>query len=384
MDFVAFKIWFYRLQIMTSKELLQLLRDKVLVGFVLYGFTAAIYFAGSGISFQLKNAQLAIIDNDRSELSRELASRFRAPEFNVQGYLMRPQQGESQLDSNETMLLMDIPAGFSEAVKKGEPVDIQMQVDATNSMLGFLAASYSARVVQEIGAEHAMARMGQSQQKIMQALPVLENEHRVWFNQNQKDVWFMPVNQLLTMITLLSIMLPAAALVREKERGTMEQVLVSPLTPVQVLLPKILSMGIVILVGLALCLLFIMIPIFDMPVRGSLFLLFFLTALYVFANAGLGMLTATFAKNLGQVGLMIILSLAPIIFLSGVYTPPEAMPEWLRLIMYLSPLYYYRNLAYGVMLKGVGLESLWPTVMGMLILGAALFFIALWRYEKQF
>lgn len=378
------RVWLYRLQVMTTKELTQLLRDKVLVGFVLYGFTLAIYFAGSGISFQLNNAQMVVVDNDRSEISREFISRFRAPEFNVQGQLRHPKEGIALLDRGETMLVLDIPATFSDAISKGEPVDVQMQVDATHSTLGFLAVSYGARVASQFGMEYAFQRMGLSIEQVMNSVPRIQDEYRVWYNQNQNDSWFMPINQLLTMITLLSIMLPAAAVVREKEHGTIEQMLVSPLTPIQVLVPKILSMSIVILLGLALSLAFILIPIFNVPLRGSVLLLFTITALYVFANAGLGLLTATFAQNLGQVGLLIVLSIAPILFLSGVYTPPESMPSWLRWIMYLSPLYYFRLLVYGIMLKGVGIASLWPLLAGMLVLGASLFYIGLQRFKRQF
>jgi len=126
------------------------------------------------------------------------------------------------------------------------------------------------------------------------------------------------------------------------------------------------------------------VPAFDTPIRGSLLWLFIFTALYVFTNAGLGMLTATFSRNLGQVGLLVVLSLAPILFLSGVYTPPESMPDWLRILMYLSPLYYFRQLVFSVFLQGNDINSLLPTLLGMLALGSALFIIGMARFRAQF
>ncbi|HEX4974359.1 MAG TPA: ABC transporter permease [Pseudomonadales bacterium] len=380
----AFARWLYRLQVMTQKELMQVLRDKVLMGFVIYGFTMGVYLAGDSVSLQLDHARLMVSNNDPGALSRELIYRFRAPEFEFVGLLDKGQRATQLLDAGEAMMVLDIPADFSQRILEGRGTGVQIQVDSSNSMLSFLAASYAARIVGMFGMEQAFLLMGQRPEQVMKKVPVVTIEPQVWYNPNQNDAWFMPINQLAEIITLLSIMLPAAAMVKEKERGTIEQILVTPLTPFQIMFPKVLAMTLVILVGQALCISLVMLPFFDIPIRGSLIWLFVFTALYVFANAGLGMLTATFSRNLGQVGLLVVLSLSPILFLSGLYTPPEAMPSWLRSLMYLSPLYYYRQLIFSVFLQGNAVSTLMPAIAGMLALGSALFVIGMARFRRQF
>jgi ABC-2 type transport system permease protein len=195
----------------------------------------------------------------------------------------------------------------------------------------------------------------------------------VWFNPNQLDSWFMGITELLNIVTVFSILLPAAAMVREKERGTVEQLLVSPLSPFQIVFPKVLAMTLVIVLGSALALFGVLQLGFAVPVRGSAVLFLLLTALYVFTTAGLGLAAATLARNLAQVGMLSILILAPMIFLSGAWTPPEAMPAWLRALTYLSPMHYYIDAAFGVLLKGQGALELWRSLLGMTLIGVTVF-----------
>jgi ABC-2 type transport system permease protein len=164
-------------------------------------------------------------------------------------------------------------------------------------------------------------------------LPQVQNDIRVWYNPNQEDSWFMGISEMLNIATVFAVLLPAAAMVREKERGTVEQLIVSPLSPFGILLPKVVSMTGVILCGVALSLFLVLIPVFAIPVKGSLLLFFALSGLYVFTTAGLGLFAATIARNLAQAGMLSILILAPMLFLSGAWTPPEAMPGWLRGLM---------------------------------------------------
>jgi ABC-2 type transport system permease protein len=214
--------------------------------------------------------------------------------------------------------------------------------------------------------------------------PVILNDTHVWFNPNQNDAWFMSISEMLNMITVFSILLPCAAMVREKERGTVEQLLVSPLTPSQVMLPKVVAMTGVILLATALCIATILVPIFHVPIKGSLLLFFAITTLYIVSIAGLGLLVATVTRNLAQASMLAILLLAPLIFLSGVWTPPEALPTFVRYGMRLSPLYYYIDASYGVLLRGEGIDLLWHSVLGIFILGSIVFSFSLWRFRRQF
>lgn len=378
----GWRVWFGRLRVMTIKEMLQLLRDPVLLFVILYGFTVDIYNAGSGVTLQLTNASVAVQDLDRSAASRELISRFLQPQFNVNRSFTSDAEGQRLLDSGDALMVMSIPAGFEKDLSAGRQSAVQLQIDATNTVLGFLAYSDATQIAATYGLEVEARRTGVSLSGGQ--LPVVDNRPRVWFNPNQDDGWFMSISELLNIITAFSILLPAAAMVREKERGTIEQLLVSPLTPFQVMLPKVLSMMLVIHAGTIISLMTVLVPIFHVPIQGSLSLFFLITTLYIATLSGLGLFIATVTRNLAQTAMLGILVLAPMIFLSGVWTPPEAMPDAVRHLMFISPLYYYMDASYGILLKGAGLDVLWPSVLGIVVLGSIFGGFGLWRFRRQF
>ncbi|MBC3878537.1 ABC transporter permease [Undibacterium sp. FT79W] len=384
MIFLFDRVWWSRLQAMIWKELLQLLRDPVLLVFVLYAFSADIYNAASGVSFQLNNAALVLFDLDRSAASRELAGRFMPPEFRWAGAIDHAKQGQQLLDDGKAMAVLDIPPGFGAALTRGDNTSVQLQIDASNSVLGFLAAVDATQIVARYGLEQAAGNLGFSSDLSALDAPVINNNSRVWFNPNQNDAWFMGISELLNVVTLFSMLLPAAAMVREKERGTIEQLLVSPLSPLQIMIPKIVAMVAVLLGGTALGLFGILVPIFSIPVSGSLLLFFALTTLYVSTLAGIGIWIATLTNNMAQAGMMVILILAPMMFLSGAWTPPEAMPTLMRWGMYVSPLYYYINASYGILMKGAGISILWPLFAGILVIGCIVSGATILRFKKQF
>lgn len=375
--------WLRRLRVLTVKELLQLSRDLALMFVIVYAFTLDIYIAGSGVSLQLNQAAVVVIDSDHSLASRELIYRFRPPYFRLDGEVADPATGLKLLDQGKAMALLDIPPNFQKHLLQGQPTAVQMQIDTSNAVLGTLAASYAGQIVGKYGLDAALARTGLTAESL-NVMPRIEDRHRVWYNPNQNDAWFFAIAELMTVITVLSIVLPAAATVREKERGTIEQLSVSPLTPIQILLPKVLSMMLVILLGTAVSVFLILDLAFDVPLKGSLPLFFTVTLVYVFSTAGLGLVAATLSSNLAQVGMLAILIMAPVILLSGVWTPPEAMPPGLRQAMYFSPLYYYIEMAYGILLKGAGLDILWDSLLGLASLGSLIFAFGAWRFKRQF
>lgn len=376
-------LWWRRLRVLTAKELLQLSRDLALVFVIVYAFTADIYIAGSGVSFQLNHAAVVVMDGDHSMASRELIYRFRPPHFRLDGEVSGAAEGIRLLDQGKAMALLDIPPNFQRLLQEGRSTGVQMQIDTSNAVLGTLAAGYAGQIVGKYGLEAALARTGLTEESL-DTLPRIEDRHRVWYNPNQNDAWFIAIAELMTVITVLAIVLPAAATVREKERGTIEQLVVSPLTPIQILLPKVLSMTLVILAGTAVSVFLILDLVFQIPFKGSLPLFFAVTILYVFSTAGIGLVAATLTRNLAQVGMLTILILAPIILLSGAWTPPEAMPAGLRQAMFLSPLYYYIEMGYAILLKGAGLDILWDSLLGLTLLGVVIFFFGVWRFKRQF
>jgi len=337
---------------------------------------------GNDMKFQLTNARLVVNDGDHSVASRELIHRFHAPFFRFDGEVAQLDEGLRLLDDSQAMLVLNIPPRFQEALAGSEQTSVQLQVDTTNSPQGLSAASYAARIVGEFGAEVAAQRMGRA--GVEDGLPAVQSEHRVWYNPNQNEAWFQSVAELLNMITVFAIMLSASAMVREKERGTIEQLLVSPLTPFQIMFPKVAAMTLAILMGTALSLLVIVQGVFHLPIKGSLFLFFSMTALYVFTTAGLGLFISTITTNQAQVGLMTILVIAPMLLLSGTWTPPEMMPEWVRYLMLLSPLHYFVDISYGILFKGNGIDILWKLVLAMAALGGSLFGFGMWRFRRQF
>lgn len=381
--YVNFRLWWRRLGAMIMKELLQLSRDGALMFFFIWSFNVNVFLSANDMKLQLANARLVVHDADHSVASRELIHRFRSPFFRVDGEIARLDEGLRLLDDGKAMLVLNIPPRFEEALIGGEQTAVQLQGDTTNSPQGLSAASYAARIVGEFGLEVAAQHVGLAG-TAEDGLPVIRSEHRVWYNPNQNEAWFQSVVELLNMITVFAILLSAAAMVREKERGTIEQLLVSPLTPFQIMFPKVAAMTLAILMGTALSLFVIVQGMFHLPVKGSLLLFFSMTALYVFTTAGLGLFISMFTTNQAQVGLMTILVVAPMLLLSGTWTPPEAMPEWVRYLMLLSPLHYFIDISYGILLKGIGLEILWKPVLAMAALGGSLFGFGMWRFRGQF
>jgi len=379
----AFLLWWSRIIAMTVKELKQLIRDPVLLLIIAYFFTADVYMAGSGVNLNLRNASVMAIDHDHSAASRELIYRFRQPYFDFKGEISGKNEAINLLNTGQILAVLDIPENFQSHLLQGKPATVQFQVDTSNTVLGTLANSYATEITVGFGQDFASKRLGLNTGQ-MDAVPVIRNSHRVLYNPNRIDSWFMSISELLTVITMLSMMLPAAAAVREKERGTIEQLAVSPLSSLQILLPKVISMGLVILLGVAVCLFLIIIPVFHLPFKGSIGLFFATTALYVFTASGIGLFIATISRSLGQVTMLVILLLLPIILLSGAWTPPEAMPPAIHWAMYISPLYYFNEISYAILLKGAGVDILWDSLLGLSVLGAVFFNFGVWRFRRQF
>lgn len=377
------QLWWSRISAMTVKELKQLLRDPVLLLIIAYFFTADVYLAGSGINLSLHNASVMVIDRDHSAASRELIYRFRPPYFDLQGEIASDNEAANLLNKGQILAVLDIPENFQRHLLQGQAVAVQFQVDTSNTVLGTLASVYASQITAAFGQDYVGKRLGFDAQKL-DALPIIQNRYRVLYNPNRIDGWFMSISELLMVITMLSMMLPAAAAVREKERGTIEQLAVSPLSSLQILLPKVISIGLVILCGVAVCLFCIIMPLFNLQVKGSFALFFAVTALYVFTASGIGLFIATISKSLGQVTMLVILLMMPILLLSGAWTPPEAMPQAMRWAMKISPLYYYNEMSYAILLKGAGIGVIGDSLLGLSLLGGVFFNFGVWRFRRQF
>lgn len=374
--------WWRRLAAMTQKEVWQLGRDLPLLLFLLYSFSLSVYVSGVGLTMQLRNADLLVHDADHSFSSRELIHRFQQPYFRFKGEIADPREGRGRLDEGSAMVLLDIPPRFHEALSGREPTAVQLLVDTTNAPQGLSAAGYAAQIVSRFGSEVGLASVGLG--STQSAIPMVVSAHRVWFNPNQDETWFQSISHLLRTITIFAVLLPAVALVREKERGTLEQLLVSPLSPVQIMLSKVLAMTAVILLCASIAVYGVLRPVFHVPIKGPAWLFFLLTGLHVFTTSGFGLVAATATRNQAQVGMITLFLVGPMLLLSGITTPYESMPKWVQTVMGISPLRYYIDITYGVLLKGAGLDMLWKSVGTMALLGGGLFGFGMWRFRRQF
>jgi ABC-2 type transport system permease protein len=376
-------VWWRQVRVMMAKELKQLLKDRALFAYTVFIFTLDIMLAAGATSIDLKQAPLAVYAPQHAAAARDLVGRFRPPHFEFRAALADPRDAAAVLDRGEARAVLALPEHFEEDLALGRQVEVQMLVDTAQANQGFLAASYGERITAGFGAEwaeRAQWRLGLDPAR----LPEIRAESRYWYNDALDEKWFHTVSELLTMITIAAIILPAAALVREKERGTIEQLLVAPLEPLQVVLSKVLAMVLVMLAGTAVSVLGVMHGLYGVPIRGSLAMFFAVVALFSVACAGVGIVASGFARNSGQMGLIVLLVVVPMVMLSGTWNMTESMPGWLQLLVDFSPLHHFIVLAYGLLIRGAGFEVLWPPLLKMSALGAAMFSLGVLLFKRQF
>jgi ABC-2 type transport system permease protein len=376
-------IWCEQVRVLMLKELKQLLKDRALFAYTIFIFTLDVMLAAGASSIELQRAPLAVADPQHSAAGRELIGRFGPPHFEQRRQIADVREASALLDRGEVRAVLVLPERFQDDLALGRQTEVQLLVDTAQANQGFLVASYAQRISAEFGAEWAqrtLLREGVDPTR----LPQLRAEVRYAYNASLNEVWFNTVSEWLTMLTIAAIVLPAAALVRERERGTIEQLLVAPLAPLQVVLSKVLAMVLVMLAGTAVAVLGVMHLGYGVPLRGSVVLFFAVVALFTMACAGVGIVASGFARNSGQMGLIVILVVVPMVMLSGTWNMVESMPRWLQWLTELSPLRHFIVLAYGILIRGAGLDVLWPALLKMLVLGAALFAIGVLRFRRQF
>ena len=378
----AVRIYARQMRALTAKELRQLLRDRMLLGFVIYIFTLHIVISTAGLSLDLRRSPTLVFDGDRSAASRDFIYGLRRPFFSAPRAVRSEREGLHLLDQGAARMLVVIPPGLERTLQRGrEPARVQLLVDSSEVALAYLAASYTARMTQRFASELSQQRLAHLGIDV-RGLPAIESRARTWFNFTLDDSWPGSLTVLLTMMTVACVILPAAAAVRERERGTIEQLLVSPLTPLQIMLAKCGAMVLVSVMGTAVAFFAVMQPLFGVPLRGSAVLLLAATACYAFANAGLGLALASIARTSGQVGLLAILVIMPLIQLSGTFSPIESMPLLLQYGVNISPLYHFIRVAFGIVFRGDGARELWQPIFAILGIGATFFVFGLYRFRR--
>lgn len=257
----------------------------------------------------------------------------------------------------------------------------QVISDGTLSMSATIAGAHIAKIANDYGIE-LLERRGGLTKRLVAQIPQVDARIRVAYNPNITSAWFTSLLELMNIITMISMLLTAAAMVREKVHGTLEQLLVSPLRPSELFIAKIIPTIVMILILSLLALFGVVKGIFHTPLRGSLTLFYAVTTIYIFSTASLGIAIAVIARNIAQVAMMLLLIMYPMLFLSGAFTPPESMVPWMQYASIISPMRYYLDFGFQVLYKGNGLAYVWQDILGILIIGSLMFGLSVWRFRR--
>lgn len=350
------------------KELYSLRRDLVLVGLIFWAFTFSIYAAATGMSHDLKNAAIAVVDEDRSPLSTRIREALLPPQFQEPA-LISLAELDHALDTRRFSFVLVIPDHFEADLLSGHRPEILVEIDATLTMQAGIGANQIGSILTQEIERFAAEDGGET------VLPVAL-QTRYAFNPNITTSWFTSVMEIINNVTMLTIVLTGAALIREREHGTIDHLLVMPLSPVEIMLAKVWANGLVIVAAVAVALWVVVERTLAVPIAGSVPLFLFGTALYLFFAAALGIFLGTIARSMPQFGLLFILVALPINMLSGGETPLESQPQILQTIMQAVPSTHYVALAQAILFRGAGLGIVWPhfvlvAVVGGIILGLA-------------
>ena len=355
------------------KELASLARDAAMVGLILYAFTYAVYGPAKGAQMELRNASVAIVDEDRSELSGRITDALLPPFFK------RPRQiglneVDSAMDAGRYTFVIDIPPRFQADLEGGRNPTIQLNVDATAMSQAGRGAGYIQSIIaQEVERFRGTPSAAQSPVRLVT---------RAKFNPNLTETWFLGVSQIINNITMLAIILSGAAVVREREHGTIEHLLVMPLTPSDIMLAKVWSSALVIVVVSTLSLLLVVQGMLDVPIAGSVPLFMAGTGIYMFSVASLGIFLATIARSMPQFGLLALPVFLVLNMLSGGTTPLDSMPQWLQKTMQFSPTTHFVSLSMAILYRGAGFAAVWHNFAAVAGMGLVFFLGALVRFRK--
>ena len=361
----------YRLGV---KELWSLWRDPMLLVLIVYVFTFAVYTSATAMPDTLHKTPIAIVDEDDSPLSQRIVSAFYPPQF-ITPQVISMAEVDPGMDAGRYTFALHIPQGFQRDVLAGRAPQVQLNVDATRMSQAFTGSGNVQQIV--IGEVNEFVQ----RQRGTAAAPV-DIAVRARFNPALEKGWFGALNSIINQITMLSIILTGAALIREREHGTIEHLLVMPVNPTEIMLSKVWSMGLVVLVASALSLGLVVRGILDVPVEGSVPLFFAGAALHLFATTSMGIFMATIARNMPQFGMLMVLTILPLQMLSGGATPRESMPELVQNIMLVAPTTHFVELGGAILFRGAGIEVVWKQFLWLVVIGAALFAGSLARFRK--
>ncbi|GLO43053.1 membrane protein [Pseudomonas putida] len=355
------------------KELTSLRHDSVLLLFLLYAFSVAIYMPAAGSVIGVHNASVAVVDEDHSLLSRKLGEALQPPEFQP-AVPLAPGRLDQAMDSGQYTFVINVPMNFQSDLLAGRSPELQINVDATAMSQAFMGAGYIGRIFERELLDYSQRSNTQS--------PVVINA-KALFNPNLEGGWFLAVIQIINNITILAIILTGTALLREREHGTLDHLLVLPLTALEIMLAKIASNALVVVTCTWISLVVVVKGALGVPLSGSMGLFLAVTALYLFASTSLGIFLATLARSTPQFGLLAIPVIIPMLLLSGGSTPLDSMPQWLQWVMQGSPSTHFVSLGAAILFRDAGWTVVWPDILALAVIGLVFFGVALARFRRS-
>ena len=358
-----------------GKELKSVLGDPVMVILILWSFVAAVMLEARSAGDTVRNASIAIVDEDRSGLSRQIAGALMPPWFQAP-VEMNADQAAAAMDRGEVMFVLSFPPRFAADALAGRAPTAQLLADATAVSQAQLGTDYLRNIVQQ----EARVFLAAGPEA---PLPDLQLELRRAFNPNGNPVWFKAMSSLLNQLSVLTIALTGAAMLREREHGTIEHLMVMPLSPAEVAVSKVLATMVVVLAAFTGSLLIVVRGVLDVPVAGSMPLLVSGAAVYLWAAAAIGMLLGTLARSMAQFALLVIMVIIPVIMLSGGMGAVESQPDLVQKLTLALPSRHFLAFAKAVAFRGAGLDAVWPQLALMAGLGAAFFGASLALFRRS-
>ena len=371
-----------RIRHIIIKEFIQVLRDKKLRFFLIVPPLVQLLTYGYVVNFDIKHVALAVFDESHTMESRQLIDRFASNDwFNVKYFAKSQKELLHLIDRGDITMALCIQWDFATRMRQGKSGRLLVIVDATDSNAALIVSRYTGTVIadyNQLQLDRQLARQGQDRAG-QSGLP-LEIEPRAWFNPNLISRYSMVPGVIAMVVLLVSLMLTALSVVREKEIGTLEQILVTPIRPIELMLGKTIPFVIISLLEVAMVTA-LGILWFEVPFRGSFLVLLLGTMAFLFNSVGLGLLISTVSSTQQQAMMAGNLFLTPAILLSGLIFPIANMPVFFQYLTYLNPLMYFIIVTQGVFLKGAGLVLLWPQITAMTVLGLGMLGLAVARFK---
>jgi ABC-2 type transport system permease protein len=357
------------------KELRSLMSDLVMVAFVVYAFTLAIYIQATGTSSEVNNASIAFVDEDGSALSKELFNAFYPPSFKLPA-LVDVADAQAEMDRGRFMFVVAIPPRFEQDLRAGRNPAVQVNIDATAMQQAGIGAGYIRNIVTD--------RISSFFRRTDVSAPKpIDLVVRKMFNPNAVSSWFKSVVAIINQITLLTVVLTGAAVIREREHGTLEHLLVMPLTAFEIAMGKVWANSLVILVATGASLVLVVKLALKVPFAGSVVLWFAGVVLYLFFATALGIFLGTVSRSMAQFALLIILVIVVLTLLSGGSTPVESQPEWLQYLTYLLPARHFVSFSQVIIYRGGGLNAVWPQFLMVAAVGLGFFVYSLRLFRRS-